>query len=48
MFKIFVTVHKHQYFKSFVRQMISIRLEHSSINAENSFVSNFEIPDFFF
>jgi len=37
MFKIFVTVDKHQRFKSFISQTISIRLEHSSSNAENSF-----------
>jgi len=40
MFKIFDTVDKHQRFKSFVRQTRSIRLEHSSSNAENAFVSN--------
>jgi len=48
MFEIFVTVDKHQRFKCFIRQMTSIRLEHSSSNAENSFVSNFKIADYFF
>ena len=48
MFKIFVTVNKHQHFKSFTSQMTSIRLEHSSCNAEWSFVSNFKIADYFF
>ena len=37
MLKIFVTVDKHQCFKSF-SQITSIRLEHSSSNAENSLV----------
>jgi len=40
MFKIFVTVNKHQRFKSFIRQTTSIRLEHSFSNAKNSFVSD--------
>ena len=48
MFKIFVTVDKHQRFKYFIRQTTSIRLEHLSSNAENSFVSNFKIADYFF
>jgi len=48
MFKIFVTVGKHQPFKSFIRPTTSIRLEHSSSNAENSFVDNFKIADYFF
>jgi len=48
MFKIFVAVDKHQRFKSVIRQMTSTRLEHSSRNAENSFVSNFKIADYFF
>ena len=48
MFKIFVTVDKDQRFKSFIRQTTSIRLEHSSSNAENSFVSNFKISEYFF
>jgi len=39
MFKIFVTVDKHQCFISFIRQMTSIRLEHLSSNAKNLFVS---------
>ena len=48
MFKIFVTVEKHQRFKSFISQTTSVRLEHSSSNAENLFVSNFKIADYFF
>jgi len=48
MFKIFVTVDKHQCFKSFISQTISVRLEHSSKNAKNSFVNNFKISDYFF
>ena len=48
MFKIFVTVGKHQRFKSFIRQTTSIWLEHSSSNVENSFVRNFKIADYFF
>jgi len=48
MFKIFITVDKHQDFKSFISQTTSIRLEHSSSNAENSFVNNFKIADYFF
>jgi len=49
MFKIFVTVDKHLSFKSFIRQTAStvISLEHLSSNAENSFVSNFKIADYF-
>ena len=47
MFKSFVTFDKHQRFKSF-SQKTSIRLEHSSGKAENSFVSNFKIGDYFF
>jgi len=47
-FKIFATVDKRQRFKSFIRQTISVRLEHSSRNAENSFVNNFKIADYFF
>jgi len=34
-FKTFVTVDKHQSFKSFISQTTSIRLEHSPSNAEN-------------
>jgi len=48
MFKIFVTVDKHQRFKSFISQTTSIRLEHSSSSAEKSFASNFKIADYFF
>jgi len=33
----FVTVDKHQRFKSLVSQKTSIRLEHSSSNAEKSY-----------
>jgi len=47
-FKIFVTVDKHQHLKSFISQMTAIRLEHSSRNAENSFASNVKIADYFF
>jgi len=47
MFKIFVTVDTHQRFKSFIGQTTSIRLEHSSSNAENLFVSNFKISYYF-
>ena len=47
MFKIFVTVDKHQRLKSFISQTTSVRLEHSSSNAENSFVSNFKIAGYF-
>jgi len=46
--KIFVTVHKYQRLKSFIIQTTSIRFEHSSSNAENSFVGNFKIADYFF
>jgi len=45
MLKIFVTVDKHQRFKSFIRQTKSIRLKHLPSNAENSFDSNFLIAD---
>jgi len=48
MFKIFVTIDKHQRFKSFIRETRSIKLEHSSSNAENAFVSNLKIADYFF
>jgi len=48
MFRIFVTIDKHQRFKSFIRQTRSTRLEHLSSNAENAFVRNFEIVDYFF
>ena len=48
MFKIFVTADKNQGFKSFLSQTTSIRFEHSSSNAEKSFVSNFKIADYFF
>jgi len=48
MSKIFVKVDKHERFKSFISQTTSIRLEHSSSNAENSFVSNFKIAVYFF
>jgi len=47
MFKIIVTVDKHQRLKSFISQTTSVRLEHSSSNAENSFVSNFKIAGYF-
>jgi len=43
MFKIVVRVDKHQRSKSSISQTTSIRPEHSSSNAENSFVSNFKI-----
>jgi len=33
MFKMFVTVHKHQHFKSFISDTTAIRLEYSSNNA---------------
>jgi len=46
--KIFVTVGKHQRFKSFISETTSIRLEHSSSNAENSLFSNFKIADYVF
>jgi len=36
----FVTVDKHQRFKSFISQTTSNRLKLSSRNAEKSFVSN--------
>jgi len=48
MFKIIVTVDKHQRFKYLTRQTTSIRLEHLSTNAENSFVINFKTADYFF
>jgi len=48
MFKTFVTVHTHQCFKSFISKATSIRLEHSSNNAENSFVNNFKIAGYYF
>jgi len=48
MFKMFVAVDKHQRFKSFISQTTSIRLEHSSSNAEKSFASNFKAVDYFF
>jgi len=48
MFKIFVTVDKHQRFKYCISQTTSIRPEHSSSNAENSFVNNFKIAHYFF
>jgi len=48
MLKIFVTVDKHQCFKSFISETTSIRLEHLPNNAENSCVSNFKIADYFF
>jgi len=47
MFEIFVTVDEHQRFKSFISQTTSIRFEHSSSNAENSFVNNFKIAEYF-
>ena len=46
-FNILVTVDKHQRFKCFINQTTSIRLEHSSSNAEDSFVNNFKIADDF-
>jgi len=36
MFKLFVTVDKHQHFKSFISDTAPIRLERSSKNAENN------------
>ena len=48
MFKIFVTVDKHQRFKSFISETTSIKLEYLSNNAENLCVSNFKIADYFF
>ena len=48
MVKIFVTVDKHQRFKSFLSETPSIRFEHSSIKGENLFFSNFKIADSFF
>jgi len=48
MFKIFVKVDKYQCFKSFISPISSISHEHSSSNAENSFVSNLKIADNFF
>jgi len=48
MVKIFVTVDKRHRFKSFISKTKSIRFEHSSCNAEISFVSNFKIADYFF
>jgi len=50
----FVTVDKHQRFESFISQTTSVRLEHSSSDAETSFVSiglqycNFKIAVYFF
>ena len=48
MFKMFVTVEKHQRFKSFISQTTSIRFEHSSSDAEKTFASSFKIADYFF
>jgi len=48
MFKICVSVDKHQRLKAFIRQTTSFRLEHSSSNADNSFDSNFKIAEHFF
>ena len=48
MFEIFVTLDNHQHFKYFISQTTSIMLEHSSSNAENSFVNHFKIADYFF
>jgi len=48
MFEMSLTVDKHQRFKSFISQTTSIRLEHSSSNAENSLFSSFKIADYFF
>jgi len=48
MFKMFVTVDKHHRFQSFISQATSIRLKHSSSNAENFFVSDFKIVGSFF
>jgi len=45
MFKIFVTLNKHT--SNLISQMTSVWLEHSSSNAENSFVSNFKIAGYF-
>jgi len=44
--KTFVTVDKHQRFKSFVSQTTSVRHEHSSRNAQKPLVSNFKIAAF--
>ena len=38
---------KEQGFKFFLSQTTSLRLERSSSNAENSFVNNFKIADYF-
>jgi len=46
-FKILLTVDKHQRFKYFINQTTSIMFEHSSSNAENSFVNNFKVADYF-
>jgi len=46
MFKIFVTIDKHQSFNSFISQTTSIRYEHWSSNAKNLFISNFKISDY--
>jgi len=48
MFKIFVTVDKHQSIKYFISQTTSIRLDHSSNNAENSFDNNSNLAHYFF
>jgi len=48
MFKMCVTVAKHQHFKSFINQITSIRLEDASSNVEKSFASNFKIDNHFF
>jgi len=41
------TVDKHQRFISYIMLSTSIRREHSSSNAENSY-DNFKIDDYFF
>jgi len=46
-FEILLTVDKHQRFKYFINQTTSIMFEHSSSNAENSFVNTFTIADYF-
>jgi len=44
----FLTVDKHQRFKSLISETTSIRPELSSSNAEKPRVNNFKIADYFF
>jgi len=44
----FVTVDKHQHFKSFISQTTFIRLELSSSNDEKPCGGNFKIANYFF